>query len=207
LLPGSAAIGEEGAAKKPQILDLLEDSEPLWLIDPVDGTHNFAHGDPRFAVMMALVMGRETVAGWIYEPLRDSMAIAEKGGGAWLDGKKMTVADTRSKKRLNGYAGWSGRKKIQKYLGSEFSTLTSLRCVGIEYRNIANGDADFAVYSRLKPWDHAPGELLFREAGGMSAMQIGKAPYRPHLYGNNGMVLATDRRLISKLKSAMAGHA
>ena len=90
LLPGSVAVGEEGAAENPAVMDLLAGDAPVWVVDPIDGTRNFAAGKPEFAVMAALVTRNATLASWIYRPMSGASYVAERGAGAWLNGARMT---------------------------------------------------------------------------------------------------------------------
>ena len=94
LLPGSHVVGEEATADDPSVLDrLASEDDWVWVIDPVDGTGNFARGKPAFAVMAGLVRGGETVAGWIHHPVEGRTATAEVGAGAWFGGERLRVAD------------------------------------------------------------------------------------------------------------------
>jgi len=82
LVPGSCVVGEENTARDHTILDLLESDRPVWIVDPVDGTHNFAHGKPRFCVIVALSYRQTTLAGWIFEPIADRSVYAAREKGA-----------------------------------------------------------------------------------------------------------------------------
>ena len=81
LLPGSQVVGEEAVAADPRVLDRLVDPEPIWIVDPIDGTSNFAAGRPVFAVMAALIRDGETLAGWIHDPVNGRTATAERSSG------------------------------------------------------------------------------------------------------------------------------
>lgn len=102
LLPGSVVVGEEGTAADPGLLRLLTEDAPVWVLDPVDGTRNFAHGIPRFAVMVALVRGGDTVCGWILDPVADVLYVAEQGAGSWRDGERIHVSPPRGLDSLVG---------------------------------------------------------------------------------------------------------
>ncbi|HEY0700993.1 MAG TPA: inositol monophosphatase family protein, partial [Micromonospora sp.] len=82
LLPGSTVVGEEAVADDPTVLDRLRDPGAVWLVDPLDGTANFAAGHRPFAVMVALRRAGETAASWILDPVADSLAVAVAGAGA-----------------------------------------------------------------------------------------------------------------------------
>ena len=76
LLPGARVVGEEATHREPALLELLDQPEPVWVIDPVDGTANFAQGKPAFAVMLALVRDRQTCAAWIHDPVGDDRSVS-----------------------------------------------------------------------------------------------------------------------------------
>ena len=103
-MPGSVVLGEEAAAKDPARLALLAGEAPVWVIDPIDGTANFARGEPGFAVILALVERAEVRAGWIYDPLGDTMVLAERGSGAWSQGRRLAVDGEASAERMTGAA-------------------------------------------------------------------------------------------------------
>lgn len=88
LLPGSLVVGEEAAFKDPAVLDYLKEDKPVWVIDPIDGTMNFAYGRSEIGVVVALVYQGETIAGWLFNPVYKIMIMGEKGGGAGTGTKK-----------------------------------------------------------------------------------------------------------------------
>ena len=178
-LPGSVAIGEEAVHDDPSRLDLLSGDDPCWLIDPIDGTINFAHGLPLFAIMLALIERREVVAAWIYDPVHDHMAMAQRGAGAFFDGARVRLTPPPDLAHCIGclhlprenteMAAHMGRNRHR--YGPELI----LHCAGIEYQTFLRDRLHFAVYHRTKPWDHAPGTLLLAEAGGHAAHIDGRA--------------------------------
>ena len=182
LLPGSVVVGEEGVAAEPERLGLVGGEAPVWLVDPVDGTQNFADGRPVFGTMVALLRERHTVASWIYEPMTDRMARAELGSGAFLESERMHVAKPVPLDKMRGRLSGRTAKKLDGKVGAIFSE----RCAAFEYLAVAGGTAHFAVFRRLNPWDHAPGELMVREAGGFAR----------RLYGTNYVASEIDASLI-----------
>jgi fructose-1,6-bisphosphatase/inositol monophosphatase family enzyme len=188
LLPGSVVVAEEAAFADPEILRALDGDAPVWLVDPLDGTRNFAAGSENFAVMVALVLGGATAMSWIHLPCEDAMYVAESGAGATRDGRRFTsdaspVAGTPAGSvygrvsmtpeefaRLDARAAANGR--AQPYLGS----------AAVEYTSMLHGVKDFVVYHRLLPWDHAPGALLVTEAGGVIRHSDGDAYAPRHRY-------------------------
>ncbi len=92
LLPGSVVVGEETAGEETAWRETLRGAPAVWLIDPIDGTSNFAAGIPLFGIMVALVEHGQTTHAWIYDPNTDEMATAQRGAGAWLGETRLTVA-------------------------------------------------------------------------------------------------------------------
>jgi fructose-1,6-bisphosphatase/inositol monophosphatase family enzyme len=183
LTPGALVVGEEATHNDPAILDHLDHDGPLWIIDPVDGTANFAAGKPLFAVMVAYVVDGETQAGWIYDPVRAMMAIAVKGEGAQLDGRPLRVPDFKPDGPICGRVNFGSfpeprQPALRTRFRDRFMIEDSLRCVGQEFLALVQGQFQFRLYNRLWAWDHAPGVLLLQEAGGHVA-RVDDAPYRP----------------------------
>src|SRR5690606_32304929 len=83
-LPGSRVVGEEAATADPAVLEALGGEDPVWILDPVDGTLNFVNGIDKFAVMAALVRRDEILMGWIYAPVEGAVIWAEQGAGTWV---------------------------------------------------------------------------------------------------------------------------
>jgi fructose-1,6-bisphosphatase/inositol monophosphatase family enzyme len=200
LLPGSRIIGEEAVAADPRHLQALAGDEPVWLIDPIDGTANFASARPIFAMMVALVHRGETLMGWIHDPVARSSAIAVRGEGAWRDGKRMQVARIGEDRATP----LMGNRRLARRLGDHppFAfTPFDLRCAGHEYLALADGSAHFTLYNRLHPWDHAAGHLLHREAGGFGARLDG-SPYTPRI-ADGGLLLTPDEASWRMLREAL----
>ncbi|MFO1189183.1 MAG: inositol monophosphatase family protein [Alphaproteobacteria bacterium] len=186
LLSGSVTVGEEAVAANPDRLRHLEREAPVWIIDPIDGTANFVAGDPRFAVMVSLVIQGRCEAGWIHDPVRGITVAAHRGDGAALNGDRVRLvplAPIESElKRLIGAVYYrprdAGMKEHFKQILVRFAALRTSRSAGQEYLALAMRDIHFAMFSRLNPWDHAAGALIHREAGGFNARLDG-SPYEP----------------------------
>jgi len=198
LIADSIIVGEEGTEADPGLLDTLAGPNSAWIIDPVDGTRNFVMGKPCFAVIVALCQNGATQAGWIYDPLSDSMITATAGGGAWEDGKQLHLAPAGPVAKLSGSLGSGPRKRLQsrREAGEADlpSRITRYGCVGREYMDLARGNLHFARYAQnLKPWDHAAGVLIHREAGGVSGLVENQTAYSPldGLLGGT-LILAPD---------------
>lgn len=180
LLPGSQVVGEESVADDPTLLSRLEQPGPVWVVDPLDGTINFAGGLPVFAVMVALVDNGRTVAGWIHDPVHEMTATAAAGQGAWFGATPTKLNPPDGLARMSGALHTRfGDRDTAAHLAKQSSALASaldLHCAGMEYLAMLAGRLHFAVYPRAYPWDHLAGALLIAEAGGHVARTDG-SPY------------------------------
>ena len=194
LVPGSVALGEEGVFADPTRLELIAGERPVWIIDPVDGTGNFAKGRPDFAVIVAYVEHGVTTGGWIYDPLGDVLVAARRGAGAWCGGRRLRVADAAPPTRLTGSAYGrtpAGERAAQALAGSaRIDSVTNRGCSGLEYIDVALGRTHFTLHSRSLPWDHAAGMLLVVEAGGVAAFVDGSA-YDPRVLNRRPLAAAS----------------
>jgi fructose-1,6-bisphosphatase/inositol monophosphatase family enzyme len=184
LLPGSVVVGEEGFAADAACIEHFSRAAPIWIIDPVDGTRNFAEGKAIFGVIVALAQGGETRAGWIYDPLGDDMMWAIAGQGAWDGAGPIRLAGAAPEiGAMRGSMAKRPREGLEKLAARKGTPvpreMLRYRCVAREYMELARGHLDFAVYGGLKPWDHAAGVLLYTEAGGHSAYADDETLYRP----------------------------
>lgn len=182
LMPGSVVVGEETAEVDPDVLAVLGTDIPAWIIDPVDGTFNFAHGNENFATIVALSVAGRTLAGWIHLPMEDSTTWAIEGQGAWRDGQAIRVAPAAPLAEMVGTGSrWVRKHAQQRREAGDLdapSRTVHLGCTGKEYTELARGAVHFAQWQRLKPWDHAAGLLMHAEAGGYSALIEDGQPYR-----------------------------
>ncbi len=171
LMPNARIVGEEACAVEPSLLDNLAEGA-VWIIDPIDGTANFAAGRPPFAMMVALLLNGETVGSWILDPLSDRLCVAERGGGAWTDDRRIhTTASFAGLDSLCGIVSRSfvpadGHALIDRLGKTIGEVKPTARCAGHEYPLVATGARHFTLYWRTLVWDHAPGALLLTEAGG-----------------------------------------
>jgi fructose-1,6-bisphosphatase/inositol monophosphatase family enzyme len=200
LWPDAVFIGEESVAHEPELLDRLEGAELAIIVDPVDGTFNFASGIPAFGVMAAVVYKGETVAGIIYDPMGDDWVMAEKGGGAWLgrpggEAQRLTVAAPAPLEQMVGMAstGFIDKGKRAEILANlaKVRFVANYRCAAHEYRTFAGGHVHYLMYNKLMPWDHLAGTLIAQEAGAHAARFDG-SPYLPHHY-DGGLLITPDK--------------
>ncbi|BBK37276.1 inositol monophosphatase [Allostella sp. ATCC 35155] len=208
LMPGSVVVGEEAVARDAAILGRITEAAPAWIVDPVDGTANFAAGLPLFAVMVSLAHGGETRASWIHDPLTGVTVTAERGAGAWLDGRRLAVAPAHDPASMSGAVSFRYGKRplIRKIAGrtERVGSVFQLRCAGQEYLALARAQSHFSLYHRLMPWDHAAGQLIHREAGGYSARLDG-SDYRP-FHVDGGLLLAPDRDSWEAIHRVLVGR-
>ncbi len=208
--PGALVVGEEGVARDPGRLKGLADAELAFVLDPVDGTLNFASGLPLFGVMAAALIRGEVVCGVILDPVVDDWAIAFQGEGAWserADGRtrELRVAPSVPLPELTGNASWrylpEGIRPAVTGAFPEFAMVTDFRCSAHTYRLLAAGGLHFGFSSSVKPWDHAAGWLIHREAGGHTAHFDGSA-YSP-LREGGGLISAPDRESWDVVREAL----
>jgi fructose-1,6-bisphosphatase/inositol monophosphatase family enzyme len=209
LVPGSLVVGEEEVESNPKILERLNGDVPVWLLDPLDGTGNFANGRKPFVVIVAYCQGRETQMGWIHDPLTSETIWAAKGQGCWSRDKRLKLRDPPLLKNMRGSLSKSFAERIKAVQGGPQST-RRLRCVGRDYIDLALGNIDFARYSYcLKPWDHAAGVLLHSEAGGHNHLIKAGRSYHPDLMpaqavaNDEVMILAPDMDTIEVITSML----
>ncbi len=191
LLPGSTVVGEEGVADDPLMIERLEDEAPVWLIDPVDGTANFRDGSELFCCMVALIQSGETLAAWIYSPVTQDLAVAERGAGARFNGAPMTPNGAKAPAQMEGavhvrYMPKAVGQTVSARLGA-FASNKELYCAGHVYQRLATGELDHALFWRCKPWDHAMGALIVEEAGGRTAFQD-ETRYQATIQGRTGLI-------------------
>jgi fructose-1,6-bisphosphatase/inositol monophosphatase family enzyme len=209
LAPGTVAIGEESIAEDATRLEALGRDAPVWIIDPIDGTGNFAKGVPRFAVIVAYVERASVVAGWIYDPFADVLVAARKGEGAWWNHNRLAVAAEARGRELVGSAYGrtvSGVRAAQAIEDSRrVGAVRNRGCSGLEYIEIARADSHFTLHSRSLPWDHAAGMLIVPEAGGV-AMFLDGSPYDPRILDKKPLAAASEAawRTIAEIVTAPA---
>lgn len=145
-----------------------------WVIDPLDGTANFIHGFPFVAVSIAVCLDREPLLGWVLDPLRDELFSAKRGGGAYLNGKRMRVSSVNHWREALIATGFPHRTRhlLEPYLNcfrGIFQEVSGIRRAGaaaLDLAYLAAGRVDGFWEAGLKAWDIAAGSLMVREAGG-----------------------------------------
>lgn len=200
--PGHAVDGEEGTAGDPQAAD-------VWYVDPLDGTTNFTHGVPFFCVSVALRSDARTVAGAVYDPVRDEMFAAALGGGATLNGVPTGVSGTARLDRalvvaqaqtvdpveIHAYA------RLVERLMSVSGGVRSLGSPALTLCSIAAGRLEAYCEYTMDAWDILAGQLILAEAGGTLTLFDG----RPHVTADRADVVASNGYLHADLVRALRG--
>jgi fructose-1,6-bisphosphatase/inositol monophosphatase family enzyme len=188
--PGAAVLGEEAASADPTVLDRFAAAEHGFTVDPVDGTKNFVHGSPDHAVMVAELRAGGVVRSWIWQPQHEAMYVAERGAGAFRNGERLTTTPP-----VGPRDGWDVRTSRRSWVGRRVGDLPALRqswvSCGVDYPRLVEGACDALLYKSTKPWDHAPGQLLLTEAGGVLRHQDGRG-YDPRRDASRWLVAAAD---------------
>ncbi|RFC66253.1 inositol monophosphatase [Fulvimarina endophytica] len=180
-------VGEEVCEKNRGLLDKIADADLAVIVDPIDGTANFAAGVPLFSIMAAVTRKGETICAAIHDPISGDTIRAEKGAGAeWLMGngesRRAKVAWPVPLEEAVGIVSTTHfepkqRTALLRRL-DQLKVVSNYRNAGTEYRMLATGAAHVTAYAKVMPWDHAPGALIVTEAGGRVAFSDGET-YRP----------------------------
>ncbi len=212
--PRHRLIGEEGARGVPAV-----EGEAMpygWVIDPLDGTTNFAHGYPHFAVSIALEYEGEPILGVVYDPMRDELFVAEQGQGATLNGEPIRVSTSREligSLLATGFPYDLSRRGPSNALWDAFNC----RCQGVRRDGaaalnlcyVAAGRLDGFWEQPLQAWDVGAGAILVREAGGtVTALEGGRFDLYDHqVLATNGHLHAPMLEIISATLASYAGRA
>jgi myo-inositol-1(or 4)-monophosphatase len=203
--PGYGFLGEEGGAVEGR------DKTHRFIIDPIDGTTNFMHGIPHFAISIGLEREGQLVSGVVYNPVTDDLFIAEKGHGAYLNDKRLRVA---ARKELGAsviatglpFMGKEGHARASAEMAAVMNATAGIRRFGaasLDLAYVAAGRFDGFWEHGLMPWDMAAGIVLVREAGGVISDMAGG----DQMFANGHVICANEHlhpKLLKLLKSVEA---
>ncbi|EST34961.1 inositol monophosphatase family protein [Streptomyces roseochromogenus] len=210
LLPGSVVVGEEAVHADPATYAALQGDAPVWIVDPVDGTRQFVHGDDGFCTLVALAHRGVVLASWTYAAARDQLATAVRGQGAFLDGERLFAGPPAPGRDLvvaTSHPDYTTdeEKRALHALWTDGFAPRACGSAGLEYLAVARGELDAVAFSWEAAWDHAAGLLLVEEAGGAHLTRTGE-PFR--VAGGNALPFtaardtATAHRVAEQLRTA-----
>ncbi len=182
--PEVAFLGEEMDESEQNAL-MADTSQPLWVLDPLDGTSNFAAGLPFFSTSLALLYQGEIVLGIVYDPIRDECFSASKGSGAHLNGQ--ALGRHRPQGPLKQGIGLVDFKRLPPELATRlvcdlpYSSQRSLGSVALDWCWVAAGRCHAYLHGKQKLWDYGAGYLILCETGGHSCTLDGEQVFRPSL--------------------------
>jgi fructose-1,6-bisphosphatase/inositol monophosphatase family enzyme len=205
LLPEAGIVGEEAVHADAAVLDRLAHGL-CWVIDPLDGTNNFAEGQAPFGVLVALADGGETISGWIYDCLSGRVCIAHRHGGATIDDERVVARGSHSQPPILAnslvYMSAAKRAAVSAHVAPHYTLVDIPRCAAEQYPRLVLGVNDLALFERTLPWDHAAGVLFVNEAGGKAARPDGSA-YRLDDHARPGLIAAASKRLWDELAARL----
>ncbi|WP_156722222.1 inositol monophosphatase family protein [Streptomyces apocyni] len=209
LLPGSVVVGEEAVHADASVYGQLAGDAPVWIVDPVDGTRQFVHGDPGFCTLVALAQGGELLGSWTYAPALDEMAVAIHGQGARLNGRVLgsgTPTPGQVLEVATSHPDFTTPDQKRALLGLRVEGVQPRPCgsAGLEYLAIAKGELDALAFSWENAWDHAAGLLLVDEAGGAHRTVAGE---RFRIAGGNALpfTAARDVATVDRIIGLLSG--
>lgn len=197
LMPDAAVVGEEAVFEDASVMERLKD-RLCWIVDPLDGTNNFAAGKPPFGVLVALADRGEILGGWILDCLSGRFCSAGLGDGAWIDGQRVAAQTTGEVPPVAAistlFLDEGAREKVSAHVAPHYRLVDIPRCAAEQYPRLVTGVNDISVFNRTLPWDHAAGVLFLNEAGGRAARPNGE-PYRVDEYERRDLIGAASPAL------------
>lgn len=193
LIPRSVVVGEEACERCPALMSTIQAEDLVWVVDPLDGSANFATGDPNWGMMVALVRRGRTDAGWIYLPVAGQMVSGLRGRDVLLDGAPVRIPDPPALGELRGalftrFLPTGLKQSIES--NCVWTRTEQIGCAAKHYVSVLTGSEHFGLYYRALPWDHSAGSLLLQECGGV-ARRFDGSPFVP---GDNreGLLVAAN---------------
>lgn len=197
-------VGEEASHADPAVQDRL--SGDCWIVDPLDGTRNFAKGRPPFGILIAMASGGEAHTGWIYDVLTDRLCVAHRGKGAFVNGEKIAARPTGEDPPVAAISLIfmdPERRDAVKAAAADYRQVDVPYCAAEQYPRLALGVNDVSIFERTLAWDHAAGVLWLNEAGGRAARPDG-SPYRVDEWDRKGLIGAASPVLWDQIAKRLA---
>lgn len=199
-------VGEEAVAENPGLLRGVGEGR-VWLIDPLDGTANFAAGREPFGLMVALIEDGVPVAGWLYDPVNGRMCVAQRGAGARCNDVLVRARPTGHNRPIAALATQFMSPDLRAHIHARAARRLDLvpipRCAAEHYPRLCLGQNDVALFQRTLPWDHAAGVLFLTEAGGHATRWDGST-YRVG-DGKAGLLAASNPGLWARAADVLLG--
>lgn len=205
ICPEVLLLGEEMSAEQQQTL--LDSGKPIWCLDPVDGTSNFATGLPFFSISLALIESGEVKAGIVLDPVRDELFAAVRGQGAWLNDIPLQAEETGL--QLKRSIAFVDFKRLPKALSSRivgdkpYGSQRNLGSIALELCWLAAGRGHIYLHGSQHIWDYAAADLILAEAGGYAATLQGDAPFS-HSLQPRSTYAAIDQQLFEQWRQYLA---
>lgn len=200
LIPGLPIVGEEAAHADPSVLERL--SGDCWIVDPIDGTNNFANGKPPFGVLVAMASGGEAHTGWIFDVPSRRLCIAHRGKGAFIGPERVSARPSGNTPPIAAistiFMDAAERERVSAHVSPHYRLVDTPRCAAEQYPRLALGQNDVSIFNRTLAWDHAAGVLWLNEAGGRAARPDG-SPYRVDELEGTGLLGAASPTLWDEL--------
>ena len=206
ILPEAGIVGEEACAADPNVLNSVGNGLN-WIIDPIDGTGNFAAGRPPFGIMVALTDGGQILAGWILDPVRSRMCHGAFGKGAFINETAVHARVSGASLPIAALATYfmtpQQRADMKARAEGRYETVDIPRCAAEQYPRIVLGENDLTIFERSLPWDHAAGAILLNEAGG----RLSRTDGTPYVVGDarRGLLGAASPQLWDEAARALFG--
>ncbi len=206
--PGIALVGEEAVHADPALADRLAGS--CWIVDPVDGTRNFARGQAPFGIIIARAEGGEAQSGWIFDCLTGRFCAAHRGSGAFIGGERIEARASGEAPPVAAisllFADQAQQAALTDYVLPHYRLADIPFCAAEQYPRLANGTNDVSLFTRTLAWDHAAGALWLNEAGGCAARPDG-SPYRVDRPARTSLIAAASPTLFEGLAGRLAASA
>lgn len=205
LEPGIAIVGEEAAHADAAVQDAL--SGECWIIDPLDGTRNFATGKPPFGILIARASGGLCQSGWLYDCLTGRLCVAHAGHGAFVNGERIAARSTGLQPPVAAisliFMEEARREAVKAHIAPHYTLVDIPYCAAEQYPRLALGTNDVSIFERTLAWDHSAGVLWLNEAGGKAARPDG-SPYRVDEWARPGLIGAASPALWDDLAARMS---